>query len=65
MFVHLKQKLPKPGDKVVVDQGIYQGLDAIYHSSDGLERSVLLIKMLEQQATLVLNNTDFTLINKI
>lgn len=53
--------LPKPGDKVMIDQGIYQGLEAIYQATDGLERSVLLIKMLEQQATLVLNNTEFAL----
>jgi hypothetical protein len=45
----------------MIDQGIYQGLEAIYQATDGLERSVLLIKMLEQQATLVLNNTEFAL----
>jgi len=53
--------LPKAGDKVVIEQGIYQGLEAIYQATDGLERSVLLIKMLEQQATLVLNNNEFAL----
>lgn len=54
--------LPTPGDKVIIAQGIYQGLDAIYQSTDGLERSVLLIKMLEQQATLILKNNEFALI---
>lgn len=53
--------LPKTGDKVIIAQGIYQGLEAIYQSSDGLERSVLLIKMLEQQATLILKNNEFEL----
>ena len=55
--------LPKIGEPVTINQGIYQGLDAIYQSSDGLERSILLIKMLEQQATLVLKNTEFGLKN--
>jgi len=54
-------KLPQTGDKVVIQQGIYQGLEAIYQASDGLERSILLIKMLEQQAKLVVNNNEFEL----
>ena len=56
-----EQSLPKEGDTVTINQGIYQGLQAIYQSSDGLERSVLLIKMIEQQAKLSLNNKDFSL----
>ena len=49
----------KPGEKVVVTQGIYQGLEAIYQNNVGLERSVLLIKLLEQEAKLELDNKDF------
>jgi len=55
-----EQSLPKSGDIVVINQGIYQGLEAIYQTSDGLERSVLLIKMIEQQAKLSLDNKDFS-----
>lgn len=55
------QELPQPGNPVVIKKGIYRGLNAIYQASDGLERSVLLVKMLEQQASLTLQNSDFDL----
>jgi len=54
------ETLPKTGDKVLINEGIYQGLDAIFQSDDGLERSVLLIKMIEQQAVLTIDNKHFT-----
>lgn len=63
--ITVAENLPKKGDKVIIDQGIYQGLEAIYQKSDGLERSVLLIKMLEQQASLVINNTEFALKDQV
>ena len=49
----------KTGEKVIVTQGIYQGLEAIYHNNVGLERSILLIKLLEQEAKLEIDNKDF------
>jgi len=52
---------PKDGDVVVINDGVYQGLEAIFKASDGLERSVLLIKLLEQQAELTIDNKTFTL----
>lgn len=52
--------LPKAGDEVVIDQGIYQGLEAIFKVNDGLERSVLLIKLIEQQAELTIDNKNFS-----
>jgi len=52
---------PKGGDVVVINDGVYQGLEAIFKASDGLERSVLLIKLLEQQAELTIDNKTFTL----
>jgi len=59
-----ERSLPKEGDVVTITQGIYQGLEAIYQTNDGLERSVLLIKMIEQQAKLSLDNKDFSITNK-
>lgn len=52
--------MPKRGDKVVINQGIYQGLEAIFKVNDGLERSVLLIKLIEQQAELTIDNKNFS-----
>ncbi len=56
-----EKSLPKKGDVVVINQGIYQGLEAIYQTNDGLERSVLMLKMIEQQAKLSLDNKDLSL----
>jgi len=52
---------PRNGDLVIINDGVYQGLEAIFKASDGLERSVLLIKLLEQQAELTIDNKIFTL----
>jgi transcriptional antiterminator RfaH len=56
-----EQYIPKKGDVVEINDGIYQGLTAIFKISDGLERSVLLIKLIEQQAELTIDNKAFTL----
>ena len=53
--------MPKAGDSVVINDGVYQGLEAIFKVSDGLERSVLLIKLIEQQAELTIENKNFRL----
>jgi transcriptional antiterminator RfaH len=52
--------MPKLGDKVVIAEGIYRGLEAIYQKADGLERSVLLIKLLNQDVSLTLDNRAFS-----
>ena len=55
------EQLPKEGDMVIINEGVYQGLEAIFSTSDGLERSVLLIKLIEQQALLTIENNKFIL----
>ena len=55
------EQLPKEGDVVIINEGIYKGLEAIFSTSDGLERSVLLIKLIEQQALLTIENNKFIL----
>ncbi len=54
-------ELPKHGDNVVINEGTYKGLEAIFKASDGLERSILLIKLIEQQAELTIDNKNFKL----
>jgi transcriptional antiterminator RfaH len=47
------------GDTVALTQGSLKGLKAIYQAKDGLERSVLMVKMLGQQSQVVVKNQDF------
>lgn len=51
--------LPQPGEKVIISRGAFRGLEAIYQCADGLERSVLMVKMLEQHSELIIDNNDF------
>lgn len=44
------------GEKVEITQGPFKGLEAIYKAKDGLERSVLLVKMLGQENEVKLEN---------
>ena len=44
------------GDKVEVTQGPFKGLEAIYKTKDGLERCILLIKMLGQESEIAVEN---------
>ncbi|MFM2485129.1 transcription/translation regulatory transformer protein RfaH [Celerinatantimonas yamalensis] len=41
--------LPLCGDKVAITEGPYQGLEAIYQKADGLERSMLLITLIQKE----------------
>jgi transcriptional antiterminator RfaH len=46
-------------------QGSLKGLKAIYQVKEGLERSVLMVKMLGQQSQVIVKNEDFEkVINK-
>ena len=47
------------GDTVELTQGSLKGLKAIYQAKDGLERSVLMVKMLGQESQVVVKNQDF------
>jgi transcriptional antiterminator RfaH len=52
------------GDTVVLIQGALKGLEAIYQAKDGLERSVLMVKMLGQQSQVVVKNQDFEKVDR-
>lgn len=54
-------RLPKGGDKVAIKDGPYKGLDAIYQKADGLERSILLIKLIQQQVEITVDNKEIQL----
>jgi transcriptional antiterminator RfaH len=47
------------GNTVELTQGSLKGLEAIYQAKDGLERSVLMVKMLGQESQVSVNNEDF------
>lgn len=49
----------KSGDEVNITRGPFSGLKAIYQSSDGLERSILMLNFIQNTQRVVFNNTDF------
>lgn len=52
------KSLFKNGDKVEVIQGAFKGSTAIFASEDGLERSMLLLKVLNQEQTISFSNKE-------
>jgi transcriptional antiterminator RfaH len=47
------------GDTVELTQGSLKSLKAIYQAKDGLERSILMVKMLGQESQVIVKNQDF------
>ncbi|MBA0165942.1 MULTISPECIES: transcription/translation regulatory transformer protein RfaH [Pectobacterium] len=50
---------PQPGDSVVITDGIFSGLQAIYTEPDGEARSMLLLNMLNKQVRQSIDNREF------
>ena len=50
--------LPQKGDAVVIIDGPFKGLQAVYSQTDGQQRSIVLISLLHQQAPTSLVNTQ-------
>jgi len=48
----------KSGDKVEILKGSFQGLTAVFKERDGFERSLLFIKLLNQENTVSFSNND-------
>ena len=44
------------GEKVIIQDGAFKGIEAIYHCKDGLERSVLLINLINKTTTMNVAN---------
>ncbi len=58
-FFSEKNPQPKPGESVTIMQGIFAGMNAIYHESDGETRSILLLNLLNKSVTRSIKNSDF------
>ena len=50
---------PYPGDSVVITEGAFEGLQAIFAEPDGEARSMLLLNLLNKQIKQSVKNTDF------
>lgn len=50
---------PYPGDTVLITEGVFTGLQAIYSEPDGEARSMLLLNFLNQQVPQSLDNRQF------
>lgn len=50
---------PYPGDKVLITDGVFKGLQAIFTEPDGEMRSMLLLNMMNQQISQSVKNTAF------
>lgn len=50
---------PFAGDRVVITEGIFEGLQAIFAEPDGETRSVLLLNLLSREVLQSIKNTDF------
>lgn len=50
---------PYPGDSVVIIEGAFAGLEAIFGEPDGEARSMLLLNLLNKQVMQSVKNTDF------
>ena len=42
------------GDRVIINEGIYKDIEAIYQNNDGLERAVLLLNLLQKNTQLTI-----------
>ena len=50
--------LPQKGDTVIIVEGPFKGLQAVYSETDGQQRSIVLISLLHQQTPTSLANTQ-------
>lgn len=50
---------PYPGDEVMITEGAFEGLKAIFTEPDGEMRSMLLLNMMNKQVSQSVRNTDF------
>ena len=47
-----------PRDEVIISDGLYHGLEAVYQMDDGLNRAVVLLNLLQQPTRLTLDKTQ-------
>ena len=61
-FEAAQTNLPKQGDVVRIKSGQFEGIEAIYQESDGEKRSFMLVKMINQEVSMIIDNKDLHLI---
>jgi len=54
----IAKDLPQPGDNINILQGPFKGLKAVFSHTDGMQRSIVLINLLNQQTPTSLANTQ-------
>lgn len=52
-------ELPSPGDKVLIESGPFQGIEAVYQEPDGDQRAILLIHLLNNETPASIANQEF------
>lgn len=55
----VSEQLPQKGDEVVIYDGVYQGVRAIYSEPNGEARSVLLLNILNREVPKIVDNRNF------
>lgn len=50
---------PQPGDRVLITDGVFEGLQAIYTEPDGEARSILLLNLINKQINQSIDNRQF------
>lgn len=52
------QTMPQKGQRIYVSGGQFAGIDAIYQEPDGDKRSIMLVKMINQNVEMSIDNKD-------
>lgn len=55
----VENELPQPGDTVIITEGAFEGLQAIFTEPDGEARSMLLLNLLNKQVVRSVGNRQF------
>lgn len=56
---YVDPETPQPGDTVLITDGVFEGLNAIYTEPDGEARSMLLLNLINKQINQSIDNRQF------
>lgn len=56
---YVDPETPQPGDTVLITDGVFEGLHAIYTEPDGEARSMLLLNLINKQVNQSIDNRQF------
>jgi transcriptional antiterminator RfaH len=56
---YVDPQTPQPGDAVLITNGVFEGLKAIYTEPDGETRSMLLLNLINKQVSQSIDNRQF------